>query len=396
MALKRWWQQAKNIYHWFQAQGWRAVYGWPDRGLTIIGITGTNGKTTTSYIMANILRAAYGADKVGLLTTIVFWFGQTEEINKSKMTTLQSHQVFQYLKRMKEHGVTHVVLEITSHALDQYRLSGIQLDGAIILNLSREHLDYHQTMEQYAAAKQKIINYLKPNAPLVAKKDDDWVRTMKLPPNTIWLTTAEAQAVQTLLKGEVNKENVLAATLLSHALHVPAAAIEQGVTSVKAVPGRMEWVTSPMGIKVLIDYAVTPDALERLYKTAKEEVGNHTLYGVLGACGLRDRGKRPHMARVVRKYVNQLILTREDPWTEPEEQIFSDLEQGLEAGEKNTAWQRITDRREALRHVLQLAKPGDIVVVTGKGAERGMAIGKKIVPWHERTVVEELFKELNL
>jgi len=134
-------QQLKNIYHWLQAQLWRAVYGWPDRQLQLYGVTGTNGKTTTTIILGSILRAAYGKEKVGLLSTEVFWFGENEVPNETHMTSVDAAKVFKYLRDMVNGGVTHVALEMTSHALDQHRLAGLRLRGAIILNVAHEHLD---------------------------------------------------------------------------------------------------------------------------------------------------------------------------------------------------------------------------------------------------------------
>ena len=171
----RLYQQLKNIYHFGQAQAWRAYYGWPDQKLKIYGVTGTNGKTTTCYVLAGILSEAYGRKKVGMLSTVAFWIGEEEEVNKTKMTTLDSRLVFENLKKMVDKGVEQVALEVTSHALDQNRLSGIKLDGAIILNMAREHLDYHGTMEEYARVKGKVINYLKPKAPLIVKGDDELI-----------------------------------------------------------------------------------------------------------------------------------------------------------------------------------------------------------------------------
>jgi UDP-N-acetylmuramoyl-L-alanyl-D-glutamate--2,6-diaminopimelate ligase len=231
---------------------------------------------------------------------------------------------------------------------------------------------------------------------------------------------------------------------------VPEQAIKRGIDAVKSVPGRMDWIEGEP--RVLIDYAVTPDALERLYKDVRQQTRGK-VYAVLGACGMRDRGKRPDMARVVAQYADELVLTREDPWTEDEEQIFADLEKGLlgEAGVESTGreetarslstslyalfarprpvppaggraeindsrtahygaklrpvssrlamnksfWKRIVDRREAIKYCLEKAGPEDVVVITGKGAETGMAVGKKVVPWNDKAVVLELFEELS-
>ena len=176
--MMRLYQQLKNIGHYFESHLWRVIYGMPDKNMHIYGVTGTNGKTTTSYLLTSILEQAHGKEHVGMLTTVAFRIAGFDEINKTKMTTLPSKKIFAYLARMKKQNVTHVVLETTSHALDQNRFAGIRFDGAVILNISREHLDYHQTIEQYAAAKEKITQYLKKDAPLVGKQDDMHVRVM--------------------------------------------------------------------------------------------------------------------------------------------------------------------------------------------------------------------------
>jgi len=410
---------------------WRAVYGWPDRDLKIYGVTGTNGKTTTSILLGSIMREEYGIEKVGLLTTIVFWLGSDERVNATKMTTMDSHDVFRYLKEMKDKEVEHVVLEVTSHALDQNRLAGTRLDGAVILNIAREHLDYHGTMEEYAKAKARIVDLLQAGAPLVALQDDSYiskalarVKRSDFHIKDIWFTSEQAQQVETELAGQVNKENALAAGLLARAIGIDEGEIKIGIANVEHVPGRMEWIdikskfqnpnvnsmskSKAQMPQVLIDYAVTPDALDRLYKEVRS-VTKGKIYAVLGACGNRDRGKRADMTRVVAQYADELVLTREDPWAEDEEQIFSDLEKGLtkhtiqkaqstnkvqnqEHKSLNTRceWQRVIDRREAIKYCIDKAGPEDVVVVTGKGAEVGMAIGNKVIPWSDKEVIQEL------
>lgn len=385
-------QQLKNIYHWLQSQGWRAYYRWPDRGLTLYGVTGTNGKTTTCFVVASILEKEYGAEKVGMLTTVAFRIGTQTKTNTTKMTTMGSRAVFRYLSLMKTKGVKHVVMEITSHALDQHRLAGLQFAGAIITNISREHLDYHKTMEAYTQAKGKIIGYLKSNAPLVGKEDDQYVTTILQVARAqhsvvIPFTKKEAQSVHTPLPGDVNKENVLAARKLAKAVGISEQAIEAGVNACTSVPGRMEWIESAKGIRVLVDYAVTPDSLEKLYQYV-QSLHPPRIFGIIGAAGLRDRGKRSQMAQIISQYADEMVVTREDPWTESEEQIFSDLEQGLHRTQK--PWRRIVDRKEALVYLIQKAGKGDIIVVTGKGAETGMAVGTTIIPWNEKEIIREL------
>lgn len=399
--LHTFYQHLKNIYHFFVAHLWRAYYRFPDRDLRLVAVTGTNGKTTTCYVLASILRAHYGLENVGMLTTVAFWIGGLEEVNMTKMTVLPSRLLYYYLRRMRDAGVQHVVLEVTSHALDQHRLAGMSFAGAALLNIEREHLDYHGTMVAYARAKGLIVRYLEPGAQLIAKRDDMRVRGVVesearkqlLDGAVRWFTRQEAQLVTTALPGEWNQDNVLAATLLARSVGVSEDAIARGVSAVTQVPGRMEWIDTNRGFRVLIDYAVTPDALDRLYRYVRGVTGGR-IFAVLGAAGLRDRGKRSDMARAVEQYAHELVLTREDPWTENEEQIFADLERGLDLAQDGITWRRIVDRRQALRYVLCRAQSGDTVVVTGKGAEMGMGIGESIVPWNEREVILELLTEL--
>ncbi|MFH1354194.1 MAG: UDP-N-acetylmuramoyl-L-alanyl-D-glutamate--2,6-diaminopimelate ligase [bacterium] len=400
MMRVRVYQQLKNVYHFCQAHWWQIYFGWPDRGIKIYGVTGTNGKTTTCYVLASILREAYGRDKVGMLTTVGIWIGEEESINETKMTTTDSKEVYRCLWRMRKKGVKHVVLEVTSHALDQNRLAGLQMEGAIILNIEREHLDYHKTMEEYGKAKARIADCVKVGSPVVVNKEF-LISNLKFSLNLkfsktrlIKFSAGEAEVVVTPLPGDFNKENVLAARLLARAVGVKEDAVARGVAAVKNVPGRMEWIDPQFskGLpRVLIDYAVTPGSLERLYRYVRKETSGK-IFAVLGAAGERDRGKRPLMAKAVAKYADEVVLTREDPWTENEEQIFKDLEQGLapQSPEGEVGWRRIPDRREAIKYALEKAKDGDVVVVTGKGAETGMGVGKEIVSWNDREIIEEL------
>ena len=545
--MHRLYQKLKNVFHWARAHFWRAWFGFPDKGIRLYGVTGTNGKTTTCYLIDSILATEYGREKAGMLTTVGIHIGKKDVLNETKMTTLKSYEAMKYLRDMKNAGVTHAVLEVTSHALDQNRLAGLRLEGAIITNIAREHLDYHGTMEEYTAAKMRILEYIREGGSFVYKGDDEWIGAAlrqipnpndqfpiksQIPPlrhpelaspgskegsavqamtKTMMVSymSEDAKEVVTLLPGEVNKENVLAASLLMREAGVSEDAIRRGVDAVTHVPGRMEWIAEkpqtpnpPTSLKlrgagndqsnpkpphfaeatrgrqipnderrlprVLIDYAVTPDALERLYRDVRQNTRGK-VYAVLGACGMRDRGKRPDMARTVAQYADELVLTREDPWTESEEQIFGDLEKGLNEydgcgesgdrrattpaglaqseltplrrapegagfvgwisflasangwrkrpacrqiaveedgakpfagevrrGENKNCWRRITDRREAIKYCLEKAGAEDVVVVTGKGAETGMAIGKKVIPWNDKAVVLELFEEIRL
>jgi len=364
--------------------------------MKIYGITGTNGKTTTAIVLGQILREEFGKQKVGLLSTEVFWLGDEEKKNETHMTTINSRQVYGYLKRMKAAGVRQVVLEMTSHALDQNRLAGVTLAGAIILNITHEHLDYHKTMKEYRRAKFKIVDYLKAGAPLIItsplspllrKERGTGVRLIEF-------TSEQAQEVSTPLPGDFNKENVLAASLLAKEIGIKEEVIKLGISKVRQIPGRMEWIefgTVKGGeAQVVIDFALTPDALDKLYKYLRNECKGK-LIAVFGAAGRRDRKKRPVVARTVAAYADEIVITQDEPYDEPEEQIYRELEEGL----KNTkvSWRRIEDRREAMSYAIRQAKAGDVVVVTGMGNFNSRGVGDKQIPWNDIEVAKELIKE---
>ena len=393
--MNRAWQQLKNVYHLLQSHWWRLFYGDPAKTLHVYGITGSNGKTTTSVLLGTILREHFGKEKVGLLSTDWFWFGDTEEANATHMTTTDSKVVWRLLARMKQAGVTHVVMEMTSHALDQHRLAGIRLDGAAIINITHEHLDYHKTMAALAEAKGKIANYLKPGGQLVYNGSDEWARKAASSKQQVVSTTSftreEAQRVETPLQGSFNKENVLAATLLARSAGASEEAIASGVAKVQDIPGRVEWLSLPNGARAVVDFALSPDALERLYQYLRPETTGK-LYGVFGAAGRRDKEKRPILTKMATKYLDELILCQDEPYDDPEEEIYQQLEAGLKGA--TIPWQRIEDRREAIRYALEKAQPGDVVAVTGMGNYDIRVVGDQKIPWKDKDVILELAQEL--
>lgn len=394
--MSRYWQLAKNLYHHVQAQWWRMLYRWPDRQLHLYGVTGSNGKTTTSIVLATILREAHGKARVGLISTDYFWFGETEKPNTTHMTSIDAKVVSRYLRRMVNQGVTYVVLELTSHALDQHRLAGLRLGGAIVLNVTHEHLDYHGTMVEYAAAKQQIINYLAPGAPFIGNEDDKYVREMindagRRGYAVHSFTKDQARSVQTELPGDFNQENVLAATLLARAIGVMDDTIVRAVMSVTGVPGRVEWIELGGGARAVVDFALTPDALGRLYTYLREETPGQ-LIGVFGAAGRRDQAKRPLITKIVSDFADEIVLTQDEPYDDPEEEIYQQLEAGLV--DVTIPWQRIEDRTQAIRYAMAKVTAGDVVAVTGMGNYDTRVIGDEHVPWSDREVILKLKKEL--
>jgi UDP-N-acetylmuramoyl-L-alanyl-D-glutamate--2,6-diaminopimelate ligase len=437
-------QAVKNIYHLFRAILANVWYGFPSRKLKIIGVTGTNGKTTTTQMIAKILEEA--RRKVAVASTINFKIAEKEWVNKSKFTTLSGWALQKFLRQAVSAGCEYMVLEVSSHSLDQNRAWGIGFDAAVITNVTREHLDYHETMEEYAKAKEKLFamlgrsgksgkkvsvvnlgmefadNFLKYDA------DDKYgyiigTRSVKIPLEVKLAKGSKAQNHSTKLRtiiaenielgikntkfqilgnkfqvnlpGEFNVENALAAACIGLSQEIDLKNISEALAKIKGVPGRMERIENNRDLEIIVDYAVTPDSLEKLYKyISKIKKENSKVVAVFGSCGERDRGKRPIMGGIVAKYADYAIVTNEDPYHEDPQQIIDEVFAGVEARKKENenAW-RILDRRGAIKKALQIAKPGDIVVVTGKGAEETMAIGDERILWNDPKVIQGVLQE---
>ncbi len=431
-------QSWKNFYHLLQAMLANFIYGFPSQHLIVIGVTGTNGKTTVVNLIAKILEEA--GYKVGAASTIHFQIGEKKWVNRSKMTTFGSFALQKLLNKMVRAGCDYAVIETSSHALDQNRVWGINYDIAVLTNITREHLDYHKTMEAYQAAKAKLFKNLTkgkrkekehiiPKTAILNSDDESFRDFLKYPADEkiaygIKFPAPDHQfslisagnfnftphgsdfsviakggsfSVHLDLPGKFNVYNALAAIATGLTLKIDHHVIKSALEKIKGIPGRMEEVDEGQNFAVLIDYAVTPDSLEQLYQTVKTFDVNKII-AVFGACGERDRGKRPIMGEIVGKHADYIVLTNEDPYNEDSKCIVSEIEPGVERAGKvegKDFW-TIMDRREALKFALKKARPGDIVVATGKGAEETMAIGKERIPWNEKKVITELLHELGL
>ncbi len=421
-------QSIKNIYHLFQAVLANVWYGFPSRKLKVIGVTGTNGKTTTVQMIAKILEEA--GKKVAVASTINFKIGEKEWVNDTKLTTLSIFGLQKHLHEAVQAGCDYAVIEITSHSLDQNRVWGTDFDVAVITNVTREHLDYHRTMEKYAKAKEKLFAIVSKKSEGVAIVNLDMERAsefLKYPAAKKFgyrieyrvssieyrdIKIVEAKNVQlnihntqyTILNtqfqinlpGEFNVENALAATCVGLSQNISLENISAALAGIKGVPGRMERIENNRGIEIIVDYAVTPDSLEKLYTyITKIKKETSKVIAVFGSCGERDRGKRPIMGKIVSKIADFVIVTNEDPYHEDPQQIIDEVFAGVSKYRKENinAW-RILDRREAIKKALQMAESGDIVVVTGKGAEETMAIGNERIPWNDPKVIREILTEL--
>lgn len=419
-------QSLKNIFwHFPQALLANCWYGFPSKKLRVIGVTGTNGKTTTTTLIGRMLEMA--EKRVASSSTIATRVNGVERVNATKFTTASPWAVQRFLREAVQEKCEYVVLETSSHALDQYRVWGIHFEVAVITNITREHLDYHRTMDRYTEAKRKLfcsadIGVI--NADMTGP--EAFCLTVKKP---ITYSTKKKEATivaedinldftgasfRTLthffelhLPGLFNVENALAMIATGQALALPIDAMQRALRETRGIPGRMELVPNDRGIDIVIDYAVTPDSFEKLYATVLPlKIPTTKIIHVFGACGDRDRGKRPVMAHIASERADVIILTNEDPYYEDPERILDELAAGLikkrltrdsgyEAfGDMQERYYRILDRRQAIRKALELAERGDIVLITGKGAEETMAFGAERVAWNERQVIEEELAEL--
>ncbi len=406
-------QSFKNASHFFGAALAGVVFGFPGRKLRIIGVTGTDGKTTTVQCVAAILHTA--GKKVAVASTINFRIGEREWVNASKFTTLSGWKVQKFLRQAVTAGCEVAVLEVSSHALDQGRVFGIPFEVAVITNATREHLDYHGTMKEYRRAKRRLFERARVGVVNLDMEDaEEFLATPPVRKITYSRVDASADVLaeriearldgsrffvgetefHLALPGLFNIENALAAIAAAVPFDVSFDVAARALAEIKGVPGRMERVPNDRGITILIDYALTPNALEQLYGlvSTMKKSPDAKIIAVFGACGDRDRGKRPMMGEIVSSHADTIILTNEDPYTEDPERIVREIKKGIVNKTLGENFFVIMDRRAAIKKALDLANPNDIVVVTGKGAEEVMAIGNARVPWNDRKVIEEALR----
>jgi len=387
--------------------------GYPARRLKIIGITGTNGKTTIAYFIESILKEA--GFKVGLISTVETRFAGKSY--PSAFTTPESLELQGVLAEMVKAGVTHLVMEVSSHALAQYRVHGLEFDIAVYTNLTHEHLDYHKTMEEYLKAKQQLFKMLKPDGLAVVNVDDPYSKKIieevegevvfygikekkhelrstkysefdiKLKDHDIrldWMKVVlDSTEIRTPLVGMFNIYNILAAFQCGLVLHLDRKMIKTGIEKAR-VPGRFERIEAGQDFTVIVDFAHTPDALEQLLNMIKElKPTSSKLILVFGCPGERDREKRPIMGRIAKEFADIVIVTTDDPHGEDPLAIINDIG---EVGEK------VPDRREAISRAIGLAKKGDVVIVAGRGHEKYQDFAGKKVEIDDREVACEAIR----
>ncbi len=414
-----------------EAIGWLAAayHDFPSRKLTVIGVTGTDGKTTTSTLIHSILQAASGG-KAGLISTISAQVGSASLDTGLHVTTPGAPEIQRLLARMADHGMCYAVLEMTSHGLAQGRLNGVDLDAAALTNVTHEHLDYHGTWEAYRDAKMRMFamlnqGYRKPHQPKIAvingedasadyfaraeadkrvryglhSSSDIYATDIIYRPDYTQFMLHEGDEttgrVHLPLIGRFNVLNALAAISMARALGIQQETIARGLLAVSAVSGRMERIDEGQAFLALVDFAHTPNALKNALETAREMVSQGgRVIAVFGSAGLRDREKRRLMAEVSAQMADISVFTAEDPRTESLESILQIMAAAAESkgGVEGETFIRVPDRGQALFRAVQMAREGDVVIACGKGHEQSMCFGTLEYDWDDREALRAALK----
>lgn len=398
-------------------------YGYPLSGMKVIGVTGTNGKTTTTHLIKSIFKAA--GYKTGVVGTVGYFIGNEKQ--PAIYTTPLSSDLFRLAASMRDQGVEVFIMEASSHGIALDRTYGIDYDVAVLTNVTRDHLDYHGTVEEYRKAKMRLFQqlgaYEKEQALGVINADDPawslFVEATQVPTLTYGIqNSADIQGYDLHLKpmetffkikipsqlgysskkdleinlkilGLFNVYNVLAATTVGLSQGLDLEAIKEGVEHFTSIEGRFEMIDCGQEFPVIVDYAHSPDALETILKTARA-VKTRKLITVFGCGGDKDKGKRPIMGAIGTTFSDYCIITSDNPRTEDPLVIIKEIEAGIDRGTA-CPFESIVDRREAIEKALSYAQPGDVVVLAGKGHEDYQIIGNKKIPFSDKEEVKKFF-----
>lgn len=380
----------KGLYHLLVACFSLVWFRFPARKLTVVGVTGTDGKTTTTTLVYQILTSA--GIRASMITSVQAVIAGTSYDTGLHVTTPTAWWVQKYLRDAVDHGDTHMVLEVTSHGISQHRVFGIPFAVAILTNITHEHLDWHKTFTLYVKTK---LSLLRKATIAVINRDESDVYDQAVPllRNKRIITygirrksmvTPKTHPFHTKLPGEFNRYNCLAALAAAEALGVPNTIARKTIASFSGVPGRMEVVASDP-FTVIVDFAHTPNAIDRVLKTVRAMTRGRLIH-VFGSAGLRDHTKRPLMGERSGRYADMIILTEEDYRTEDVRTIMDQIAKGIPTG---VPVHRYPDRRDAIAFALAQARPGDLVIITGKGHEKSLARGKIEYPWSDGEAVKK-------
>lgn len=385
-----------------------SFYERPSDAMVVIGVTGTNGKTTTTYLLERVFRAA------GVLPGMIGTTGIRIDgrVVGHDRTTPEAPDLHRVLADMRDRGVRGVAMEVSSHGLDQHRVGGIRFSCAVFTNLSQDHLDYHGTIEAYLHAKASLfspqmaeraaVNHDSPEGRTLAglvptltfgvgPGADVRAEEVDAGPSGLSFRAAGLD-VRSGLRGAFNVSNCLAALAASMQVEIPAEAAVRGIAELPGVPGRMEPVESGQPFEVLVDYAHTPDSLENVLRAARPLAREHRVLAVLGCGGDRDRGKRPLMGEAATRLADLSVLTSDNPRSEDPAAIVREIEAGARRGGGRYTIE--VDRRQAIRLALAEAEDGDVVVIAGKGHETGQEFADRTIPFDDRVVAREELEAL--
>jgi UDP-N-acetylmuramoyl-L-alanyl-D-glutamate--2,6-diaminopimelate ligase len=384
-----------SLYHFILALFGAVLYGFPSRQLKVIGVTGTNGKTTTTEMIFKILEEA--GYKTALINSIRFKIEKEEEPNLLKMTMPGRFFIQKFLRKAVNEGCQYAVLEVTSEGIKQHRHRFIKFNTAVFTNLSPEHIEAHGSFEKYREAKGKLFQACK-NIHIINRDDPNAEYFLRFPCAKRFTFGKEDKDIilkSTKILGDFNAWNAACACKVGLSQGIDWKICKKAIEKVEKVPGRMEEVISEP-FKVFVDYAFTPNALEKVYQTLKTLYPktsklNRKMICVLGSAGGgRDKWKRPVLGELAVQYCDKIIVTNEDPYDEDPMEIINQVAEGT----KGKA-EKILDRREAIKKSLELAKQNDIVVITGKGCEPWICVkGGKKIPWDDRKVIREEFQSI--
>lgn len=418
----------RPIYHFITAFSAALFYGFPSRHLSVIGVTGTKGKTTVVELLHEILSAS--GTKVASISSLRFKIDNKEIKNDRKMTMPGRFFVQNFLHRARKAGCKYAILEVTSEGIKQFRHRFIKFNVAVMTNVAPEHLEAHGGLEKYLRAKLDLFWRLSPEGTAVINRDDpNWQRfSAATAAQKIFYdrNAIEARplyyrglasiagssgiefeingvAMRSPLQGEFNFFNILAAIAAGLSQHIALEKIAAAVSRVYGIPGRMEFIQREP-FAVVVDYAHTPDSLRKVYQTLREPVTinqllpKRRLICVLGSAGGgRDKWKRPELGKIAAEFCGEIILTNEDPYDENPQTILDNIESGFSSNHKLqiTNYKKIIDRREAIRYALKSAQAGDVVIITGKGAEPWIMGPKGTkIPWDDRETTREELKNV--
>lgn len=401
----------KPIYHFLLAFFGALVYGFPSRKLTVIGVTGTKGKSSVIYLLNKIFEES--GQKVAVISSIQFKIAEKEWTNKLKMTMPGRFQIQKFLNDAVKAGCRFAIIEVTSQGVEQSRHRFINFDTAVFTNLAPEHIEAHGSFEAYKNAKLKFFRYVNNNH--VLNKDDKHFEEFSAIPakskiiysfKSLKNTGAE---LNLQIAGDFNLNNAIAAIKTAEIYGINFDIAKRALEKIKSIPGRVEFINEGQSFKVIVDYAHTPDSLVAVYETVEKyklesENPDAKMICVLGAAGGgRDKWKRPEFGKIAMEYCDKIILTNEDPYDENPQSILEEIESGFSQVQSSSnaldkdqgSYYKILDRREAIKKAIELAEKDDVVIITGKGSELLMMLenGRKI-EWNDREVVREELKRL--